>query len=153
MKVDLPYTDLNRSFRKIRIKMIELWEVSSRRELPLPNETYRSISRIERRIGEMPMISDVLCECVSELDYYLNNQAFEETYQGEFRERIIRLRNEAEYLRGLLDVLPGVQLPPEVVLLWCIEAQRTRKVEDRCYVVESEAEALETTLPSTHQDS
>jgi hypothetical protein len=102
------------------------------------------------------MISDVLCECVRELDYYLNNQAFEETYQGEFRERIIRLRNEAEYLRGLLDVLPGVQLPLEAILLLRIEAQRARKVEDRCYVVESDAEALglpRTALPSTHQDS
>jgi len=84
------------------------------------------------------MISDVLCECVSEIDYYLNSETFDDTYEGEFRERIIRLRNEAEYLRGLLDVPPGVRLPPEAVLMARIEAQRSRRVEDRCYVLASE---------------
>ena len=88
------------------------------------------------------MISDVLCECVSKLDHYLNSRTFDDTYQGELRERIIRLRNEAEYLRGVLDVPPGVQLPPEPVLLQRIEGLRARKVENRCYVVISEAEAL-----------
>lgn len=88
------------------------------------------------------MISDVLVGCVNELDQYLNDQIFDDTYQGELRYRIIRLRNEAEYLRGLLDVPPGVQLPPEAVLLERIEAQRARKIEDRCYVLTSEAEAL-----------
>ena len=75
------------------------------------------------------MISDVLVECVNELDHYLNDQIFDDTYQGERRYRIIRLRNEAEYLRGLLDVPPGVQLPPEAVLLERIEAQRTRRLK------------------------
>jgi hypothetical protein len=88
------------------------------------------------------MIGDVLVECVNELDQYLNDQIFDDTYQGELRYRIIRLRNEAEYLRALLDVPPGVQLPPEAVLLERIEAQRTRKAEDRRYVLASEAEAL-----------
>ena len=74
------------------------------------------------------MISDILCECVDEIDRYLNDPGLDATYEGELRDRIIRLRNEAEYLRGLLDVPPGVQLPPEPVLLERIEAQRTRNV-------------------------
>jgi hypothetical protein len=88
------------------------------------------------------MISDVFCECVIELDRYLNDPIFEDTYQGELRDGVIRLRNQAEYLRALLDVPPGVQLPPEAVLLERIEAQRPRKAEDRRYVPASEAEAL-----------
>jgi hypothetical protein len=88
------------------------------------------------------MINDILCDCVDELDRYLNDQIFDGTYQGELRDRILRLRNEAEYLRGLLDIPPGAQLPPEPVLFERIEAQRTRNVEDRCYVLASEAEAL-----------
>jgi hypothetical protein len=95
------------------------------------------------------MISDVLCTCVDELDRYLNDRIFDDTYQGELRERIIRLRSEAECLRGLLDLPPGVHLPPETVLLERIEAQRTRKVEDRCYVLASEAEALGWPFPKS----
>jgi hypothetical protein len=44
---------------------------------------------------------------------------------GELRDRIIRLRNEAEYLRGLLDVPPGVRLGSDAVLLERIYALRT----------------------------
>jgi hypothetical protein len=88
------------------------------------------------------MISDILCECVDELDYYLNFPTFDDVYEGELRDRIIRLRNEAEYLRGLLDVPPGVRLPSEAVLLERVDAQRTLKVEDRCYVLASETEDL-----------
>jgi hypothetical protein len=79
------------------------------------------------------MISDILCECVNELDYYLSCPTFDDVY----RDRIIRLRNEVEYLRGLLDVPPGVQLPSEAVLLDRIDTQRTWRVEDRCYVLPS----------------
>jgi hypothetical protein len=84
------------------------------------------------------VISDVLSECVSDLDYYLNSQIFDDTYEGELRKRIIQLRNEAEYLRGVLDVPPGVRLPSEAVLMARIEAQRSWRVEDRCYVLASE---------------
>jgi hypothetical protein len=60
---------------------------------------------------EMPyMISDVISEAVAELDRYLNDPIWDDVYCGKLRERIVRLRNEAEYLRGLLDVPPGVQL-------------------------------------------
>ena len=88
------------------------------------------------------MISDALAGCVGELDRYLNDQIFDDSYHGDLRDRVIRLRNEAEYLRALLDAPPGVQLPPKAVLLDRIEAQRARKVEERCYVLASEAEAL-----------
>jgi hypothetical protein len=52
------------------------------------------------------------------------------------------LRNEAEYLRSLLDVPPGVRLPSEAVLLERIDAQRSLTVEERRYVLASETEDL-----------
>jgi hypothetical protein len=86
------------------------------------------------------MISDVLCRAVDELDWYLNNPTFNDIYQEELRDRIIRLRNEAEYLRGELDTPPGIRLPAN--LMEQIDAQRTWKVEDRRYVLSSEAQVL-----------
>jgi hypothetical protein len=53
------------------------------------------------------VISDVLYELVNGIDWYLNDSSNDDIYQGERRERIIRLRNEAEYLRALLDAPPG----------------------------------------------
>jgi hypothetical protein len=88
------------------------------------------------------MISDILSECVTDLDHYLNCPTFDDVYERELRDRIIRLRNEAEYLRGLLDVPPGVRLPSKAVLLQRIDAQRSLRVEDRCYVLASETEDL-----------
>jgi hypothetical protein len=38
------------------------------------------------------------------------------------RDRIIRLRNEAEYIRLVLDMPPRCSLPPEAVLSERIEA-------------------------------
>jgi hypothetical protein len=95
------------------------------------------------------MISDILSECVTDLDHYLNCPTFDDVYERELRDRIIRLRNEAEYLRGLLDVPPGVRLPSEVVLLERIDAQRSLRVEDRCYVLASETEDLGWTSPKS----
>jgi hypothetical protein len=86
------------------------------------------------------MISDILAQAVDDLDHYLND--FDRTYTGELRHRISRFRNEADYLRSLLDVPPGVRLPPEAVLLERIDAQRSLRVEDRCYFLVSEAEDL-----------
>jgi hypothetical protein len=83
------------------------------------------------------MISDTLSERVTDLDHYLNLPTFEGTYEGELRDRIIRLRNEAEYIGLTLDVLPHCPLPPESVLLERIDQQRSRKKEDRCYVLAS----------------
>jgi len=88
------------------------------------------------------MISDILCECVMKLDACLNSPTYDGTCQGDLRERIIRLRNEAEYIRVILDTPPGCSLPPEPVLLERIAAQRDRKVEDRRYVLASEVDAL-----------
>jgi hypothetical protein len=88
------------------------------------------------------MISDILCECVDTLDHYLTSPTFDHVYSEELRDRIIRLRNEAEYLRSLLDVPPGVRLPSEAVLLERIDAQRSLRVEDRCYVLASETKDL-----------
>jgi hypothetical protein len=83
------------------------------------------------------VISDVIYETVISLDCYLNNPTYDDIYQGESRERIIRLRNQAEDLRVLLDTPPGIQVP--VDLLDRIAEQRTGRVEDRRYC---EAEAL-----------
>ena len=88
------------------------------------------------------MISDILCECVMKLDACLNSPTYDGACQGDLRERIIRLRNEAEYIRVILDTPPGCSLPPEPVLLERIAAQRDRKVEDRRYVLASEVDGL-----------
>jgi hypothetical protein len=52
------------------------------------------------------MISDILFQSVVDLDHYLNDSNFDRTYKGEIRERIIRLRDEAEYIRAILDTHP-----------------------------------------------
>jgi len=36
------------------------------------------------------MISDILSECVADLDHYLNCPTFDDVYEGELRNRIIR---------------------------------------------------------------
>jgi len=64
---------------------------------------------------------------------------------GELRDRIIRLRNEAEYLRGLLDVPPGVRLGSEAVLLERIYALRTLKVENRTSAMKNMSIGLSST--------
>ena len=48
------------------------------------------------------------------------------------------MRNEAEYIRVILDTPPDCSLPPEPVLLDRIAAQRDRMVEDRRYVLRRE---------------
>jgi|SRR5580704_2033549 hypothetical protein len=52
------------------------------------------------------MISDILSQTVTDLDHYLNDANFDRTYGGEARERLVRLRNEADDLRLVLDTLP-----------------------------------------------
>lgn len=84
----------------------------------------------------------IFFECVIELDACLNSPTYDGACQGDLRERIIRLRNEAEYIRVILDTPPDCSLPPEPVLLERIAAQRDRKVEDRRYVLASEVDAL-----------
>jgi hypothetical protein len=76
------------------------------------------------------MISDVLSQAVDDLDHYLNDPNFDSTYNGEFRERIIRLRDEAEYIRIVLDTHPCDTPPPEAVLRERFAAER-RQARDR----------------------
>jgi hypothetical protein len=53
------------------------------------------------------MISDVLSQVVIVLDNYLNDPDYDIIYNDKLRERIIRLRDEAEYIRGVLDTPPA----------------------------------------------
>jgi hypothetical protein len=55
------------------------------------------------------------------IDDYLNDPDFDRIYEGELRDRIIRLRNEAEYIRLVLDMSPRCSPPPEAVLSERIE--------------------------------
>jgi hypothetical protein len=98
------------------------------------------------------MISDALSEFVHCIDDNLNDPNFDRIYEGEPRDRIIRLRNEAEYIKLLLDAPPRCSLPPEAVLSERIEAQRTGNLEDRCYLLASEAEALGWPTPRETQE-
>jgi hypothetical protein len=70
------------------------------------------------------MISDILSQAVGDLDHYLNDPNFDGTYSGELRERIIRLRDEAEYIRAVLDTHPCDTPPSEAVLRERIAASR-----------------------------
>jgi hypothetical protein len=76
------------------------------------------------------MISDILFQAVVDLDHYLNDPNFDRTYSGELRERIIRLRDEAEYIRFVLDTHPCDTPPNEAVLRERIAAD-LRQVRDR----------------------
>jgi len=78
------------------------------------------------------MISDILSQTVLDLDHYLNNPNFDGTYNGEFRERIIRLRDEAEYIRVVLDTHPCDTPPSEAFVRERIAADRHQApIEDR----------------------
>jgi hypothetical protein len=58
------------------------------------------------------MISDVLFEMVEGLDRYLNDPHYDNMYSGTLRERIIRVRDDAEYIRFVLDTpYPEWHLP------------------------------------------
>jgi hypothetical protein len=61
--------------------------------------------------GADAMISDILSQAVVDLDHYLTDPNFADTYTGEVRERVVRLRDEAESLRAVLDTRPVV-IPP-----------------------------------------
>lgn len=55
------------------------------------------------------MISDVLFEAVQGLDEYLNNPSYDSMYEGEIRERIIKLRDAMDAVRVVLDTPPGAE--------------------------------------------
>ena len=52
------------------------------------------------------MISDTLAEAVQEIDRYLTDPAFQGTYQGAQRTRILLVTHAMEDLRRELDELP-----------------------------------------------
>jgi hypothetical protein len=52
------------------------------------------------------MISDTLSQVTGVLDRYLTDPIFDAVYTGEIRERLIRLRDEADNLRSALDAPP-----------------------------------------------
>ena len=64
------------------------------------------------------MISDILFQSVIDLTIISTNPNFDRTYNGEIRERIIRLRDEAEYIRVVLDTYPCDTPPTEAVDVW-----------------------------------
>jgi len=54
------------------------------------------------------MISDVLFEMTNDLDHYLNDSLWDDTYTGDLRERILKLRDEAKQLLTELDTPPTI---------------------------------------------
>jgi hypothetical protein len=56
------------------------------------------------------MISDIISQLVLDLDHYLTDPDIDDTYSGETRDGIIRLRDEADNLRSALDK-PSVVIP------------------------------------------
>jgi hypothetical protein len=55
------------------------------------------------------MISDVLSEVVPELDHYLNDEFYNDSYTGELRAAIIEVRDQARALMVTLDTFPGAK--------------------------------------------
>ena len=49
------------------------------------------------------MISDTLCELGWDLDHYLSDSTFRDMYTGPLRDRILRLKDEAESIRMILE--------------------------------------------------
>jgi hypothetical protein len=49
------------------------------------------------------MISDILSQMVDDFDHYLNDPTYDHTDYGTMWELIIRLRDDAEYIRVILD--------------------------------------------------
>jgi hypothetical protein len=57
--------------------------------------------------GADAMISDIISQTVVDLDRYLTDPNFDRTYTGEVRQRVIRLRDEADSLCAVLDMPPA----------------------------------------------
>jgi hypothetical protein len=73
---------------------------------------------------ENTMISDVMFEAVSEIDRYLTTPTFDGAYRGRLRAKIVKLRDEMEYIRLVLDSVPGVRLPPKPTVMRAIAVRR-----------------------------
>ena len=61
---------------------------------------------------------------IEDLDHYLGDPFWDDIYWGDLRERIIRLRDEAEYVQILLDTHPCDTPSTEGVLRDRISAER-----------------------------
>jgi hypothetical protein len=77
------------------------------------------------------MISDILSQMVDDLDHYFRNPDFDHVYIGDTRERIIRLRDEADNIRAVLDTPPDEIPPPEAALCAEIEVTQTSGDQDQ----------------------
>ena len=77
------------------------------------------------------MISDILFQMVVDLEHYLTNADFDHVYIGDTRERIIRLRDEADNIRAVLDTPPNEIPPPEAALCAEIEVTKTSGDQDQ----------------------
>lgn len=53
------------------------------------------------------MISDVLFDAASQLDYYLTDEVYASVYTGPLRERLTNLRAEMDAIRAELDRVPS----------------------------------------------
>jgi hypothetical protein len=58
------------------------------------------------------MISDALSDAITDIDWYLNNPTYPNTYSGSLRERILKLRNDMGEMLRELDTPPD--LDPKV---------------------------------------
>ena len=62
------------------------------------------------------VISDILAQMADDLDRYLSDSSYDAIYSGALRERIIRVRDDAEYIRFVLDTpYPEWHLPESFV--------------------------------------
>jgi hypothetical protein len=73
------------------------------------------------------MISDFLFEMVEGLDRYLNNPFYDDMYSGTLRESIIRMRDDAEYIRFVLDTPNPASDAPESFIREQIAARRRER--------------------------
>jgi len=82
-------------------------------------------------VTEEIMISDILSQIVVDLDHYLTDPTFDHVYIGDNRERLFRLRDEADNIRAVLDMPPNEIPPPEAVLSAEIDVTGTSGDQDQ----------------------
>lgn len=73
---------------------------------------YQLLFRATESLVQIHVISDILFDMVEALDRYLNDPRYDAMYCGVLRERIIQIRDDAEYIRFVLDTpYPEWHLP------------------------------------------
>jgi len=63
------------------------------------------------------MISDVLHEAVSEMDRYLNDPVFSDTYEGMMRKELLALRTQMDLMRQRLDTPPDRTTQRDITIM------------------------------------